>query len=64
MNDDLKKGIIEEIRYQAIGFGSIPDVELTEEEIEGIATVILFDDHFNAELLNIIRERIRILKKG
>jgi len=63
MNEDLKKGIIEEIKYQIIGFGSIPDINLTEEEIEGIATVVLFDDHFNAELMNIIRERIRILKK-
>lgn len=64
MNEDLKKGIIEEIRYQTIGFGSIPDVDLTEEEIEGIATVIMFDDKFNAELMNVIRERIRILKKA
>jgi len=63
MNENLKAGIIEEIKYQIVGFGSIPDVELTEQEIESIATLILFDDHFNMELMNIIRERIRILKK-
>ena len=63
MNEELKKGIIEEIKYQIIGFGSIPTVDLTDEEIEGIATVIMFDEKFNAELLNIIRERIRILRK-